>query len=225
MFAHAPIVFVAHTDRFLRARLRTMLDQEGLQARFYDDAETLLAQLHVAGPVCLIVDLQLPDIDGLQLQTLLADRRDVPLIFVADNPSVRTIVRAMKGGAVEVLTMPLDETLLLDAIRQALQLSETIRARDAELRQLEQRYERLSRREREVMRFVVRGQMNKNIATDMGISEITVKAHRGQVMRKMQADSLASLVSMAMELNIDAGAHSQHNHRPLHLIGRNVLHV
>jgi FixJ family two-component response regulator len=200
MFAHAPVVFVAHSDR----SLRTLIDGAGLQVRFYDDAETLLAQLHATGPACLVVDLQLPDIDGLQLQALLADRRDVPFIFIAENPSARTIVRAMKAGAVEVLTTPLDESLLLDAIRQALQLSETMRARDAGRRLLQQRYERLSRREREVMRCVVRGQMNKNIALDLGISEITVKVHRGQVMRKMQADSLADLVSMAMALPIDA---------------------
>ena len=200
MFAHAPVVFVAHPDR----SLRTLIDGAGLQARFYDDAETLLAQLQATGPACLVVDLQLPDIDGLQLQALLADRRDVPFIFVAENPSARTIVRAMKAGAVEVLTIPLDESLLLDAIRQALQLSETMHAREAGRRLLQQRYERLSRREREVMRCVVRGQMNKNIALDLGISEITVKVHRGQVMRKMQADSLADLVSMAMALPIDA---------------------
>jgi FixJ family two-component response regulator len=198
MFAQA--VFVAHSDR----SLRTLIAGAGLQARFYDDAESLLAQLHVTGPACLVVDLQLPDIDGLQLQSLLADRRDLPVIFVAENPSARTIVRAMKAGAVEVLTTPLDESLLLDAIRQALQLSETIHAQQAERRQLQQRYERLSRREREVMGYVVRGQMNKNIALDLGISEITVKVHRGQVMRKMQADSLADLVSMAMTLPIDA---------------------
>jgi FixJ family two-component response regulator len=204
MSVHAPVVFVAHADRSLRMSLRTLIDAANLQAQFYDDADTLLAQLHVSGPACLIVDLQLPDIDGLQLQSLLADRRDVPIIFIATNPSVRTIVRAMKAGAIEVLTTPLDEGLLLDAIRQALQLSETIGVREAERRLLQQRYERLSRREREVMRCVVRGQMNKNIALDLGISEITVKVHRGQVMRKMQADSLADLVGIAMSLRIAA---------------------
>lgn len=225
MFAPAPVVFVAHADRSLRASLRTVIDQARSQARFYDDAETLLAQLRVTGPACLIVDLQLPDIDGLQLQSLLADRPDVPVIFIAENPSARTIVRAMKAGAVEVLTTPLDEALLLDAIRQALQLSEMIRAREYERRLLQQRFERLSRREREVMRCVVRGQMNKNIALDLGISEITVKVHRGQVMRKMQADSLADLVSMAMQLSIDAAAQTHHYHRSMHMMKRSALHV
>jgi FixJ family two-component response regulator len=225
MFAHAPVVFVAHADRFLRSNLRTLIDAAGLPARFYDDAEALLAQLHVDGPACLIVDLQLPDIDGLQLQSLLADRRDVPVIFIAENPSARTIVRAMKAGAVEVLTTPLDDGLLLDAIRQALQLSEVIGARESERRRLQQRYERLSRREREVMRCVVRGQMNKNIALDLGISEITVKVHRGQVMRKMQADSLADLVSMAMELSIDAAGETRHDHHSLHMMKRSALHA
>lgn len=206
MSVHAPVVFVAHGDRSLRTSLRTLIHEANLQTQFYDDAETLLAHLHVSGPACLIVDLQLPDIDGLQLQALLADRRDVPVIFIATNPSARTIVRAMKAGAIEVLTMPLDEGLLLDAIHQALQLSETIGAREAQRRLLQQRYERLSRREREVMRCVVRGQMNKNIALDLGISEITVKVHRGQVMRKMQADSLADLVNMAMSLPIASPA-------------------
>jgi FixJ family two-component response regulator len=225
MFAHAPVVFVAHADRSLRSSLRRLIDAAGVQARFYDDAETLLAQMQVTGPACLIVDLQLPDIDGLQLQSLLADRRDIPVIFIAENPSARMIVRAMKAGAVEVLTTPLDEGLLIDAIRQALDLSETIGAREAERRLLQQRFERLSRREREVMQFVVRGQMNKNIALDLGISEITVKVHRGQVMRKMQADSLADLVNMAMALRIDAPAQPHHDHHSFRMIERSALHV
>src|SRR5687768_8454700 len=218
MFAHAPVVFVAHADRSLRTSLRRLIDAAGAQARFYDDAETLLAQMQVTGPACLIVDLQLPDIDGLQLQSLLADRRDIPVVFIAENPSARMIVRAMKAGAVEVLTTPLDEGLLIDAIRQALDLSETIGAREAERRLLQQRFDRLSRREREVMQFVVRGQMNKNIAIDLGISEITVKVHRGQVMRKMQADSLADLVNMAMALRIDAPARQHHDHHSFRMI-------
>lgn len=225
MFAHAPVVFVAHADRSLRTSLRRLIDEAGAQARFYDDAETLLAQMQVTGPACLIVDLQLPDMDGLKLQSLLADRRDIPCIFIAENPSARMIVRAMKAGAVEVLTTPLDEGLLIDAIRQALDLSETIGARQAERRLLQQRFERLSRREREVMQFVVRGQMNKNIALDLGISEITVKVHRGQVMRKMQADSLADLVNMAMALRIDAPAQPHHDHHSFRMIERSALHV
>ena len=225
MFAHAPLVFVAHADRSLRTRLRTVIDEAGLMARFHDDAESLLAQLHVTGPACLVVDLQLPDIDGLQLQSLLADRRDIPMIFIADNPSVRTIVRAMKGGAIEVLTTPLDEGLLLDAIRQALLLSETLRERESERRLFQQRFERLSRREREVMSCVVRGQLNKNIAFDLGISEITVKVHRGQVMRKMQADSLAELVNMAMALRLGAPARLHHDHHSLPKMERSALHV
>ena len=200
------VVFVAHADRSVRVRLRTLIREASWHARLFEDVETLLSQLPAVGPACLIVDLQHPDIDGLQLQSLLADRREVPVIFIADNPSARTIVQAMKAGAVEVLTTPLDEDLLLDAIRQALQLSAKIRAREAERRGLLQRYERLSPREREVMRYVVRGHMNKNIAIELGISEITVKVHRGQVMRKMQADSLADLVNMATALRIDAPA-------------------
>jgi FixJ family two-component response regulator len=202
----SPIVFVAHADRALRATLQMQIGDAGWQSQLFGDAETLLSKLHAVGPACLIVDVQLPDINGLELQSLLADHRDVPIIFIGDNPSARTIVRAMKAGAVEVLTAPLDNALLIDAIRQALQLSSTMLAQEADRRLLQQKYGRLSHREREVMRYVVRGHLNKNIAMDLGISEITVKVHRGQVMRKMQADSLADLVSMAMALPIDVPA-------------------
>jgi FixJ family two-component response regulator len=198
-----PVVFVTHADQPLRATLRSLIGEAGWQARLFDDAQTLLTQLHADAAACLVVDMQLPDIDGLELQSLLASRPDIPVIFIAANPSARTIVRAMKAGAVEVLTLPVDEDLLLDAIRQALQLSATVRAQEVKRLLLQQRYGRLSRREREVMRHVVHGHMNKNIAMDLGISEITVKVHRGQVMRKMQAHSLADLVSMAMALGID----------------------
>lgn len=203
-----PIVFVAHADHSLCVMLQALIDAASWQAQLFGDAETLLSQLHAAGPACLILDMQLPDINGLELQSLLAHRRDIPVIFIADNPSARTIVRAMKAGAVEVLTTPLDESLLLDAARQALRLSSTMRAQAAERHVLHQRYERLSIREREVMRHVVRGHLNKNIAADLGISEITVKVHRGRVMRKMQADSLADLVNMATALRIDSPVRS-----------------
>lgn len=198
----APTVFVAHADHSLRATLQTVIDDASWQARSFGDPKTLLSQLHAAGPACLVADLRLLDIDGLELQSMLAERRDIPAIFIADNPSARTVVRAMKAGAIEVLTTPLDAGLLLDALRQALQLSSTLRAQESERRLLQQKYQQLTRREREVMRLVVRGHLNKNIASDLGISEITVKVHRGQAMRKMQADSLADLVNMVMALNI-----------------------
>jgi len=146
--------------------------------------------------------VRLLDVDGLELPSLLAERRDIPVIFLAHDPSARTVVRAMKAGAIEVLTTPLDAGLLLDAVGQALQLSSTLRAQESERRLLQQKYQQLTPREREVMKLVVRGYLNKNIATDLGISEITVKVHRGQAMRKMQADSLADLVNMAMALRI-----------------------
>lgn len=196
----APTVFVAHADHFLQATLQTLIGDASWQARSFGNAETLLAELHAAGPACLVADVRLLDTEGAA--SMLAGRRDIPVIFVADNPSARTVVRAMKAGAIEVLTMPLDEGLLLDAIRQALQLSSTLRAQESERRLLQQKYQQLTPREREVMRLVVRGHLNKNIARDLGISEITVKVHRGQAMRKMQADSLADLVNMAMALNI-----------------------
>jgi FixJ family two-component response regulator len=198
----APMVFVVHGDSSVRTTLGSLIRGAQWQPRMFADAEALLAQLHAAGPACLILDMNLADIDGLELQSQLIDRREIPVIFIAENPSVRTIVRAMKAGAIEVLTKPLDERLLLDAIRQALQLSSTIQRQAAGHLALQRKYALLSRREREVMRYVVRGELNKNIAADLGISEITVKVHRGQVMRKMQASSLPDLVNMAATLRI-----------------------
>jgi FixJ family two-component response regulator len=191
------MVFVVHSDSATRMTLDALIRKANWQPQLFADAQTLLAQLHWNGPACVILDTRLPDADGLELQSVLADRSDLPVIFVADNPSARTIVRAMKAGAVELLTRPFDEHLLLEAIRHALQLSASRRTRNAERCAVLQKYERLSRREREVMRLVVRGELNKNIAADLGISEITVKVHRGQVMRKMHAGSLPDLVNMA----------------------------
>jgi FixJ family two-component response regulator len=191
------MVFVVHGDGDTRMALDALIREANWQPQVFADAHTLLAQLQWSGPACVILDTRLPDADGLELQSLLADRSDLPVIFIADNPSARTIVRAMKAGAVELLTRPFDEHLLLEAIRHALQLSASRRTRKAERCAVLEKYERLSPREREVMRLVVRGELNKNIAADLGISEITVKVHRGQVMRKMQAGSLPHLVNMA----------------------------
>ena len=186
-------IVIVHSDLSVRASLETLA--AGVQCRVdsFGDAESFLAALPVSEPACLILGTDLPDIDGLQLQSLLSGRTDLPVIFVADRPSVRMVVQAMKAGAMEVLTTPIDETALLGAIRQGLQLS-------AERRALQQKYELLSRREREVMLLVIRGRLNKHIAAELGISEITVKTHRGKMMRKMQADSLPHLVNMSAKI-------------------------
>jgi FixJ family two-component response regulator len=196
----APTVFVVHGDSSLRTSLATLIRGASWRPELFADARTFLSRLRLSGPACLVINTELPDIGGLELQSLLAHRRDIPIIFVADNPSVRTTVRAIKAGAIEVLTKPPDERLLLDAIRQALQRSSTVQSHEAERRALQQKCDLLSRREREVMTHVVRGRLNKHIAAELGISEVTVKVHRGRVMRKMQADSVPDLVNMAMTL-------------------------
>jgi FixJ family two-component response regulator len=206
----ALVVFVAHRDFSLLASLqRVALDawriapvQPAWRIESFGDAASFLSRLPAAGPACAILDTDLPDMDGLSLQSLLAHRHDIPVIFVADSPSVLTVVKAMKAGALDVFTTPVDEHSLLGAIRQALQRSSTLQMRDAKRRAFEWRYELLSPREREVMRFVIRGSLNKHIAAEMGITEFTVKAHRAKVMRKMQAASVPHLVAMAAALRI-----------------------
>lgn len=190
-------IFIVHGDLATRASLEALAAGARCRIDSFSDAASFLSQQPASGPACLILDTELPGIDGLKLQSLLAGRPDLPVIFVADRPSVRTVVQAMKAGAMEVLTTPIDESALLSAIRQALQRSADVLSRDAERRALEQKYQRLSSREREVMQLVIRGRLNKHIAADLGISEITVKAHRGKVMRKMQADSVPHLVNMS----------------------------
>jgi FixJ family two-component response regulator len=203
-------VCVVHRDFSIPASLQTVaLDarqvahvQPAWRIECFGEAASFLSRLPARGPACAILDTDLPDTDGLSLQALLAHRDDIPVIFVADSPSVPTVVKAMKAGALDVFTTPVDEYLLLDAIRQALRRSYTLQMRDAERRAFEWRYELLSPREREVMRLVIRGSLNKHIAAEMGITEFTVKAHRAKVMRKMQADSVPHLLAMAATLRI-----------------------
>lgn len=198
----APVVLAAHRDFSILASLQTVALDACWRIECFADAASFLSRLPPSGPACVILDTDLPDMDGLSLQSLLAHRDDLPVIFVADSPSVPTAVRAMKAGAVDVFTTPVDEYSLLGAIRQALQRSSTLQIRDAERRAHEWRYELLSPREREVMRLVIRGSLNKHIAAEMGITEFTVKAHRAKVMRKMQADSVPHLIAMAAALRI-----------------------
>ena len=154
-------------------------------------------------PSCLVLDVTLPDLNGLDLQKLIAaDRVDMPIIFITGYGDVPTTVRAMKAGAIDFLTKPLGDDVLLRAIEEALEQSRAARVEEAETGELRNRYASLSRREREVMRWVVRGSLNKQVGTELGISEITVKAHRGKVMRKMKAGSLADLVNIAGRIGV-----------------------
>ena len=202
-FLHpTPAVFVVTDDDTVREVLEGCANPADWQAHAFADAKTFLSHSQVPGPACLVLDLDLPDADGLDVQALVRDHRDMPVIFIASCPSVRTTVRAMKAGAVEFLAKPLDARLLLDAVRQAMQQSREVLAYEAQVRVLHDRFSLLSRREREVMERVVAGKLNKQVAGELGISTITVQVHRGRVMRKMHAASFANLVNMAAALHV-----------------------
>jgi len=197
-----PIVFVVDDDISVREALEGLISYVGWKVETFSSAEAFLARPRVLAPNCLILDLSLPDLNGLALQERLADRIDMPIIFVTGYGDIPTTVRAMKAGAVEFLTKPIADDTLLNAIERALRRSEDMLRTEAEVDMLQDRYESLSRREQEVMALVVSGLMNKQVAGRLGISEITVKAHRGKVMRKMEAGSLADLVKMATRLRV-----------------------
>jgi FixJ family two-component response regulator len=199
--AATPMVFVVDDDLSVRESLEGLIRFEGWHPETFASASDFLAQPRVLAPSCLILDVSLPDLSGLDLQRLVAvDRMDMPIIFITGYGDVPMTVQAMKAGAAEFLTKPFDDEVLLQAIRQAIEYSRAALEKEAALRVLENRHASLSRREREVMDLVVTGLLNKQIAGELGISEITVKAHRGQVMRKMYASSLADLVTMAARL-------------------------
>ena len=180
----------------------------GWRTETFGSAQEFLEHPRVVAPSCLVLDLTLPDLNGLDLQKRIIDRTDMPIIFITGYGDVPTTVKAMKAGAVEFLTKPFGDEVLLDAIREAIDRSQVALVQEAELQAIRQRYLTLSAREREVMTLVVSGLLNKQVAAELGISEITVKAHRGQVMRKMSADSLADLVRLAATLKITLVAHS-----------------
>jgi FixJ family two-component response regulator len=194
------IVFVVNDDPGMRASLEPVIRRAGWQVKAFRDAGTFLSQPRERAPNCLILNVDLPDSSGLEVQALLADRPDLPIIFATDRADLRTTVRAMKAGAVEFLEMPFDENELLNAIQHAMLRSRAELAHEAGLSVLQSRYASLSAREREVMALVIAGKLNKLIAAALGISEITVKAHRGKVMRKMQAASVPDLVRMSTQL-------------------------
>ena len=200
-----PIVFVVDDDVSVRESLELLIRFAGWQAETFASAEEFLARPRVLAPSCLILDVSLPDLNGLDLQKLIAvDRNDMPIIFITGYGDIPMTVQAMKAGAVEFLTKPFDDDVLLAAIRHAIERSSAVLGEGAEIQALRDRYVSLTPREQEVMAMVVSGLLNKQVAGELGISEITVKAHRGKMMQKMKADSLADLVKMAVRLRLTA---------------------
>jgi FixJ family two-component response regulator len=205
-----PIVFVVDDDISVRESLESLIRFVGWQPETFASAQEFLARPRVTAPSCLVLDVSLPDLNGLDLQKLVVDRIDMPIIFITGYGDVPMTVQAMKAGAVEFLTKPFDDEVLLGAIRQAIERSYTVLDEEAEIQALRICYASLSPREREVMASVVSGLLNKQIAFELGISEITVKAHRGKVMQKMKADSLAELVKMDARLHLARAGNRSH---------------
>jgi FixJ family two-component response regulator len=201
-----PIVFVVDDDVSVRESLELLIAVAGWRPETFASAREFLARSRSAVPCCLVLDVTLPGIDGLELQRRLVERTDMPIIFITGHGDVPMSVKAMKAGAVEFLTKPFEDDVLLDAIRAAIERSRAALRHDSELQVLRDCYASLTPREREVMALVVSGLLNKQVGGELGISEITVKAHRGKVMRKMKADSLPDLVTMAARLGLRAAS-------------------
>ena len=202
--SHAvPIVFVVDDDVSVREALELLIRCEGWEPQTFASAPEFLARPRALVPNCLVLDISLPGLSGLDLQKQVAvERSEMPIIFITGHGDVPKTVQAMKAGAVEFLTKPFSDDVLLSAIRQAVERSETTFDQAAEMRILRDRYAALSGRERDVMALVAAGLLNKQVGSDLGISEITMKAHRGRMMQKMKADSLADLVNMAARLGL-----------------------
>ena len=201
--ADAPTVFVVDDDDLVRASIQGMLKSVGLHSETFGTPQDFLRTKRSIGPSCLVLDVRLPGVSGLDFQRELADAGiRIPIIFITGHGDIPMTVKAMKSGAVEFLTKPFRDQDLLDAIHQALDRDRVMRQQESEHGELRKRYELLTSREREVMALVVCGLMNKQVGGQLGISEITVKAHRGRMMRKMKAGSLADLVNIAAKLGI-----------------------
>ena len=197
-----PVVFVVDDDISVRESLELLIRCAGWQPETFASAQEFLARPRIDVPSCLVLDVTLPDLSGLDLQKRVVDRTDMPIIFITGHGDVPMSVQAMKAGAVEFLTKPFGDDVLLNAIRHAIARSYAALGQEAEIGALRDCYASLSHREREVLALVASGLLNKQVASELGISEITVKAHRGQVMRKMKADSVADLVRMAARLGL-----------------------
>ena len=198
-----PVVYIVDDDVSVRESLELLVGYAGFRVETFASAQEFLARTRAHAPSCLVLDVSLPDLSGLDLQQHLRSGEDsLPIIFITGYGDVPMTVQAMKAGAVEFLTKPFNDDVILDAIRQALARSAAAFENDAERLALRDRHASLSEREREVMALVVTGLLNKQVGAELGISEITVKAHRGRVMRKMQAESFADLVNMAARLGI-----------------------
>ncbi|WP_116813490.1 response regulator transcription factor [Steroidobacter cummioxidans] len=200
-----PTVFVVDDDVSVRESLEGLIAQAGWRPEVFASAEEFMARQREAGPGCLVLDVSLPKLNGLELQQRIAGRSELPIIFITGHGDIPMTVQAMKAGAVEFLTKPFGPDVLLGAIDGAIERSRASLAQEADLHGLRGRYDSLTARERQVMTLIVRGQLNKQVGFELGISEITVKIHRGQVMRKMAAPSFAELVNMAARLGFATG--------------------
>ena len=198
-----PVVYIVDDDISVRESLELLIAEAGWRPEVFASAEEFLANPRKPVPSCLVLDVSLPDLNGLELQKRIADRPHLPIIFITGHGDIPMTVKALKAGAVEFLPKPFSPEVLLNAIRGALERSRLTLASEADLQTLRDRYESLTGREREVMALVVRGLLNKQVGGELGISEITVKVYRGRVMRKMAVRSLAALVGMAARLGLE----------------------